>query len=138
MGSVFKDKSIQPTDELLRAALAGSKEPWDCLISHFFATYKNPCEEWKYYGANAGWVLALFCGKRRLANLIPNNGFFNVGFTFSEKAIEAVLDSDLPYKTKALIPEKTDCVCGRGIEPFVLTGQHLGDIKKLLEIKDKN
>jgi len=138
MGSCFKDKSIQPTDEMLAEVLCGAKEYWDALKAHVFLTYPNPKGEWKFYGTKSGWHLALFSGKRRLVNVSPNTAFFTIGFTFSEKAVEVILDSDLPFDIKKLIPPKTDCVCGRGVVLFITKNYGIGYAKRLIEIKDKN
>lgn len=132
MASVLNDKSIQPTDELLAAVLSGAKSLWDEVISHFMLTYKRPSEEWKFYGIKSGWTLAVVSDKRRLINMIPKDGFFQVVFTLSEKAAQKGRELGLP------IPADTKCVCGYGFDLDVRTSADINIVKKLLEIKDRN
>lgn len=138
MASSLSEKTIKPTDELLSSVLAGSKQLWDEIIRHIASTYKKPVEEWKFYGAKSGWTLAVLSDKRRLINMIPQSGYFQAMFTLSEKAAAVAQDSDLPEAVKALIPTQTQCVCGYGITLNIKTAADVEDVKKLLEIKDKN
>jgi hypothetical protein len=130
--SALIDKAVFPTDELLLAALVDSKLLWDGILKHITATYKLPSTEWKHYGKAAGWSLAVFSGKRRLVNMVPLSGYFQVVFSFSEKAAALGRSLGLP------VPDDKDCVCGYGFNFDVKTSADIDTAQKLLEIKDKN
>ena len=132
MASVLNDKAVQPPEELLSAALAESKPLWDGIMNHISVAYKKPGEEWKYYGKVSGWTLAVFSDKRRLVNMVPQNGYFQVVFTLSEKAAATARGLGLP------VPDDTKCVCGYGFDLDVKCAVDVEVVKKLLEIKDKN
>ena len=138
MTSVLGDKNVRPTDECLASVLADSKQLWDSIKGHIASEYGNFSEEWKFYGAKAGWTLAVFSGKRRLANLIPMHGHFQTGFTLSEKAVAMVKGADLPASVKASIEDAAGCVCGSGLMLTVRTADDADIAKKLLGIKEES
>ena len=124
---------------MLAMVLEKTKPLWDTVINHIKTTYKDPIEEWKFYGTKSGWTLAVLSGKRRLINLMPLNGCFRTFFTLSEKATHIVRTSaNLPEAVRQSIPDNKGCVCGYGLVLDVCTKADVENVKVLLEIKDKN
>jgi len=137
MTSALCDKTIRPTDEDITKVLADSRPLWDSLREHVASAYGKYGEEWKFYGAKAGWILAVFSGKRRLANMIPMNGHFMVGFTLSEKAADAARSSSSDVVRSVVSDEKL-CVCGYEAMIEIHTSEDTEAAKQLLEIKGKS
>lgn len=138
MASALNNKSVSPTDEALAAVLSTAKPFWDEIINHIKTTYKNPSEEWKFYGIKSGWTLAVLSNKRRLINMIPLNNCFQAIFTLSEKAANLARTANLPETVKSLIPDQAKCVCGYGLVLDIKTKADIESAKKLLEIKEPN
>jgi len=136
--SVFGDKALVPDDGMAATALGDSYKLWEMIKNHITTNYKNPNEEWKFYGKESGWTKNIKSGKRTLFMFVPMSGVFQVYFTLGEKAVIAVHNSDLPQEVKALIPDAKQCVCGFGFRFDVKTELDADAVIKLVAIKDKN
>ena len=137
--SALDSKSIYPNEDMVAMVLAENYKLWDDFKKHLAATYPKVTEEWKFYGKEAGWTLAVFSDKRRLTNLIPQERTFQVTFVYSVKARDVVLASaDIPESIKNLMPDEKQCVCGHGFRMNIKTTEDLEIALKLIDIKDKN
>lgn len=133
--SIFGEKSIQPTEELLDEALANSKPLWELIKNHVITTYENSNVEWKFYSKAAGWTFVLKSGKRTLLYLIPLHHYFKVNFVFGEKAVALAQNSELSESIISLILEAKPYMEGRSFMVDVKTDNDIADVMKLLEIK---
>ena len=136
--SAFDNKGLMPDDDMVATILGESLTLWQTIKTHFTANYKNTSEEWKFYGKESGWTKNIKSGKRTLFWFCPMNGMFQVGFTFSEKAVAAVHNSDLPKEITSLIPDAKACVCGYGLRLDIKTEADADAVIKLIAIKDKS
>jgi len=125
MASILKDNTNIPDDILLSNTLNDTFLLWNNLVQYTISKYNNTSKQWKFYGIKSGWILAIFSAKRRLFNLVPNQGFFEVHFTLSEFA--AAKARDLGF----IIPKETSCVCGYGL---VIKVKDIIDIDKAITI----
>jgi len=71
MASIFLDKSVKPTNEMLSGALGQSYKYWEEIKNSLENQYGPLIEEWKYYSATSGWTLKLLLKKRNLFFFAP-------------------------------------------------------------------
>ena len=157
--SIFEDKTVVPTDDMVAAALAGSFAIWNELQSHVIENYPNVTSEWKHYGKASGWVLKLFSKKRNLLFFVPKDGCFRLRFGVGEKAVTHIENADLPEEIKEAVRIATPYVEGRSfdleissggvnvmayvkdrklVDTGVFHGQQLETVKALVRIKFEN
>ena len=98
MASIFLDKSLKPTNEMLSGALGQSYKYWEEIRNTLENQYGPLIEEWKYYSVSSGWTLKLLMKKRNLFFFTPYEKYFRLAFIFGDKAVSAVEKSDLPVK----------------------------------------
>jgi len=70
--------------------------------------------------------------------MIPKDGWFQLGFTFSAKAVAVVKSSGLPQEIKALIPDSAECVCGYGLVSEIRTGVDAVCVAELMKTKNSS
>ena len=136
--SIFSEKAHMPDNQQLSMFLGAAKTHFETIRQHIAKTCKNVNEEWKFYGKEAGWTLAVICDKRRLFNLIPFQGYFSINIVFGEKAVKAAKNADLPENILKLIPDEKQCVCGHGFTVDIKTQTDADIAIKLIEIKRNN
>jgi len=128
--SIFGEKAIMPTEEMLAAALKDSKPAWDSLKAR-----AGTSEQWKYYSKKAGWSLIIKSGDRTVLYLIPQDAGFKVNFVLGEKATIAAQAAGLPEAVLALLSEAKPYVEGRSLMFDVKTEADLEAAMKLIEVK---
>ena len=133
--SIFGEKAIMPSAELLSEELQESKTKWQYIENYVKETYKDISGEWKHYSKASGWIFVVKSGKRTLLYLIPLRGSFKVNFVFGENAVVKARNTDLPKQIISSILEAKSYVEGRSFMLEVKTKQDIKTIKKLLKIK---
>ena len=136
--SIFGEKTIKPTDEMLAEVLGEREAIWDCITEHVEITYGKMLCEWKFYSKSAGWSFVVKSGKRTMIYLIPLNGYFKANFVFGEKAVAAAQMADLPESVLKEITEATVYAEGRSFMINVAEDADAVLIEKLLKIKRDN
>ena len=91
---VFIEKSIMPNDDLIIAVMKNSYSLYVEILDYFKSMSTNTHTEWKYYGKKNGWLLKHFDDKRNIFFLVIYEGYFKVSFTFEDKIVSEILDSD--------------------------------------------
>lgn len=133
--SVFEDKSVPPTNADLEVALAGAgpllAEIERALAEQFGAVTR----EWKFYGKQAGWTLALVHRGLRVSHLIPRPGLFTAVITLGPRAVVACEGSDLPGQVLSAIYDAREYPEGRSIRLDVAAAEDLVAVKQLIAIK---
>ena len=136
--SIFADKANMPNDEMVQGALKDNAPVWNSFYN-FLKEKSGGSGTWKMYSKGAGWTFQIKNKKARtLLYLIPQDGYFKVGFVFGEKAAEEVLDSSLPEDIKAELRAATKYVEGRSVMFDVRTGRDIENMKTMLDIKERN
>ena len=131
----FLEKERPPDGKDLAAALGGTAILWTAIREGLEAGCGPLQEEWKYYGAKAGWTMKLLLGKRNLFFLSPGTGSFMVSFVLGDKAVATLVKSDLPAD---LIEEARGArryAEGRGLRLEVRSGREVDIVLKLTAIK---
>ena len=133
--SMFDDKAITPTDDMVDLAIGESKPLWDKLQSYVEENYQGLLSEWKMYSKKSGWNLVFKQKKRTLFYFVPCNNHFIIAFVLGEKAVETALQSPISEKAKAEVGEADICAMGHSFFVYVKAEQDLDDVFTLLKIK---
>ena len=138
MASIFLDKSLKPTNEMLSGALGQSYKYWEEIRNTLENQYGPLIEEWKYYSATSGWTLKLLLKKRNLFFFAPCEKYFRLAFIFGDKAVSAVEKSDLPVKMVQELKSAKRYIEGRGLRLEVKKKTDIKNIITLVAIKINN
>ena len=135
----FVDRTTEPQVKDMEVALGSTYPLFEQIVKYLMDTHKDIRPEWKQYGKKTGWQLKLFKGKRNIMFVVPFEGSFIVYFTFGDKAVQQVMESDLPDEIKTELQNARKYMEGRGIN-LSITGEteNVDEIIKLIEIKLNN
>ena len=136
--SVFDDKTVKPDEKALIKVIGKTAGHWKKIKTNLEKDYGELIEDWKYYGQKTGWLLKVLRKKRNLFFCIPEKNGFQIVFTFGDKAVSALDDSDLPEEIKEELKNARKYVEGRGLRINVKSAKDVKNIRKLVEIKVKN
>jgi hypothetical protein len=136
--SIFDNKSAQPTGELLAIELGNAKEYLNKIGLFIINEYGDLSPEWKFYGQKSGWILKMLSGKRNLLFIIPLKNHFTVNIVFGDKAVEEVMQSNLPDSIKQELQSAQKYVEGRSVQVDVKTEQDEKNVLELIKIKMRN
>jgi hypothetical protein len=136
--SIFSDKSIQPDNRKLAAALGHTYPLWVEIKSHIQAEYGELVEEWKYYSPKSGWILKSLNKKRNLFFFTPCQKYFRISFIFGDKAVAAIEKSDLPAAMIEELRKARKYAEGRGLRLEIRKRSDVEHVKKLLAVKVMN
>lgn len=135
---ILLDKSKQPDDEVLKAALGKTYKLWQEIKTSITNEIGAVTEEWKFYGAKSGWTMKLLLKKRNLFFLIPNEEFFITGFVFGDKAVAIVEKSNLPVHLITELVEAKKYAEGRGLRIEIRKKSDINNVINLVKIKINN
>ncbi len=135
----FEDKTREPQESELEVALGSTYPFFKEIFKHLEDNHEDIRPEWKHYGKKTGWLLKLFKGKRNILFVVPFEGSFNVNFTFGDKAVQQVMESDLSDEIKIEWQNAKKYMEGRVVN-FSITKDtdNIDHIIKLIEIKLNN
>lgn len=136
--SIFDEKKIVPTEAMLSEELGSSITFLNELKLFIQNEFGDVTPEWKHYGQKSGWILKLFNKKRNVLFIIPLKEFFQVVFTFGDKAVDAILASALPEKVKLETAAAKKYSEGRSIRLDVKNSTDLKVVLELVRIKLEN
>jgi len=133
--SIFDDKAVMPTEEMVNVAIADASLLWDKVQAYVNENYQGLANEWKMYSKKSGWNLVFKQKKRTLFYFVPCDNHFIIAFVLGEKAVETALQSDISKKAKLEIQDADVCAMGHSFFVYVRTEQDLYDVLTLLKIK---
>jgi len=133
--SIFDNKAVTPTEDMVSTAIAESKPLWDKLQKYNEENHQGLMSEWKMYSKKSGWNLIFRQKKRTLFYFVPCDNHFIIAFVLGEKAVEVALQSPISEKAKAEIKDADTCAMGHSFFVYVRTEQDLDDVFELLKIK---
>ena len=136
--SYFSEKERRPTDSDLRKALGRKYSLWSRIGKHFAERHCEVNIEWKYYGQRTGWLAKNVVKKRNIFFLIPLDGGFRLSFTFGDKAVRVINESDLPESIIKLVNEGRQYAEGRVIQLAVEDASDCPLIAELIDVKLEN
>jgi hypothetical protein len=134
--NIFTEKNHQPTTTILAAAL-GNKQYnfWQQICDSVYQQYPKASGEWNFPGQKYGWSFRIKDKKRAIIYFLPREKKFLVAFVFGQKAVEAIMQSDIAETIKLELKAARVYAEGRGIRIEVKNKNTLKDITKLIEIK---
>jgi hypothetical protein len=136
--SNFNDKQVVPDEAALAAEIGESKEYLDRICRFIEDETGHLTLEWKHYGQKSGWTLKLLSKKRNLLFVGPEDGSFIIAFVFGDRAVEAVLKSQLPETIKNELLNARKYAEGRGIRFEIRDESELESVIQLIRIKLEN
>ena len=135
---LFLDKSTQPTEKQLEAAIADTYEYWIEIKNRITELYGETKGEWKFYSKKSGWTLKTLLKKRNLFFFQPYANYFSLTFVFGDKAVNVIEKSDVSEALKRVLRDAKKYAEGRGLSIDVESSEKVEIIKKLIEIKINN
>ena len=132
---LFADKSHRPTDADLAKVLGPAKRQWDNFTSHVQEVNASGTAEWRHYAGKTGWTLVVRDKRRNLAYVKPLAKRFLVSFAFSDAAVTAAEQSDLPEKIVQPIRQSPKYPEGRAVRVEVASAADAAIARRLLDIK---
>ena len=137
--SYFEDKMNEPRMEDLQIPLGSTYHLFEQIYEYLVDRYEDIRPEWKHYGKKMGWQLKLFKGKRNIMFVVPFERSFIVYFSFGDKAVQQVIESNLPDEIKNELQNAKKYIEGRGINLSITKDcENVDNIIKLIEIKLNN
>jgi hypothetical protein len=134
--SIFDDKAILPTNEMVNTVIGKTSNLWEKLNSLVLKTYEGVVPEWKFPSKKAGWTLVFKQSKRALFYFIPCDSFFMITLVYGSKAENEAMNSDIPKKIKTAIKSATSYVEGKSFFVEVKTKSDFDAVVTLLKIKN--
>ena len=134
----FNDKQVMPDEAALAAEIGETKEVLDRICSFIETETGQLTKEWKHYGQKSGWTLKLLSKKRNLLFVGPEEGYFIIAFVFGDRAVEAVVKSQLPEPIKNDLQNARKYAEGRGIRFEIRDDRDLDSVLQLIRIKIEN
>jgi hypothetical protein len=135
--SIFEDKTMQPTPEMIEQALSERYSDWQNIIDFVLKHHKGAVEVWNY-GKSFGWSLRIKDSKRVIVYMTPGDKNFLVSMVFGKKATEEAFASNISSKIISIIDSAKVFAEGRGFRIEIDSPELLPDIIKLIEIKLRN
>lgn len=136
--SIFKDKTVKPTDKDLADKLDSKYELWKRIYDLVFSKYPKGLAEWNFPGKKYGWSFRIKDKKRAIIYLLPRDKYFKVAFVFGDKAVNEIMDSRISDEIKSELGKATKYAEGRGIRIDVQNDLVIPDIEQLINIKLNN
>ena len=98
--SVFSNKEIHPSEDLILSHLRLLKPIWIELFHKLHQDYPDIIGEWKYYNDGKSWLQKNSYKKKTMFWLSVQKDSFRTTFYLNEKAASAIAESNLPAKLK--------------------------------------
>ena len=126
---------MQPDESILKNTLGESYAYIDKICEFVAESYKDLSTEWKFYGKSNGWLMKVFSGKKNLLFIIPSNGSFTTSFTFGQKAVQSILESDIQEQIEKDLKEARQYSEGKSIRVKVSSAEEFELVLELIKYK---
>ena len=137
MSSIFSEKLVKPDDKQLAYAIGRTQKVLDKILEFVNKNYGDIRTEWKFYGQKYGWQMKIFYKKRNILFLIPYEGYFKIAMVFGDRAVAAIIESNVPETIVQELLNAKKYMEGRGVAFDVKKENDFEIIKELIEIKLK-
>jgi ABC-type uncharacterized transport system YnjBCD substrate-binding protein len=134
---VLVNKDTVPTNNELGDILGPKYSYWK-KICEYLDKIGEVEQTWKYYGKKNGWLLKNEMNKRNLFFLVPGNNEFSLTFTFGDKAVGVIKESDLPKDVIEAAFAAKKYAEGRVLQIEVTNSSVAKTVCKLIDIKVSN
>ncbi len=136
--NAFNDKSVVPDGRTLLKTLGDMGDVWLELRRYVQNNYGPAIEEWKYYGSKSGWTMKLLLPRKNLFFFTALKEGFRLSFVFGDRAVEAILRSDLPKNIIDEVANSKKYPEGRGLRVEVKDRRAAAAVRELIRIKAEN
>lgn len=137
--SYFEDKTKEPQDSEFETVLGSTYPLFENMFKYLVDTYEDIRPEWKHYGKKIGWLLKIFKGKRNILFVVPYEKKFTITFTFGDKAVQQVMESDVSDEIKTDLQNAKKYMEGRVIVISITNDtENINHLIKLIDIKLNN
>ena len=130
--SILDDKSVRPTQRLLREVLGKAYSLWTALENDLEKEYGPLAGEWSYSGQAYGWFYRIKSlrtkAKRTVVYMTPQRSSFLASFALGEKACARALSAGLSPALLKLIDAAPRYAEGRGVRIPVRTAKDLREV----------
>jgi hypothetical protein len=134
----FTDKSHQPTDDDLRAALGTAYPAWSSLITEVSSRIPTVSQLWAFTSKSTGWGLRLRHRERVILYMTPGEGQFLVSTALGETAVTQAHAAKLPKALLSVIDSAPRYAEGRGFRVPVKQVRQIAALAALAQIKHEN
>ncbi|MCK5456119.1 MAG: DUF3788 family protein [Melioribacteraceae bacterium] len=135
---LFSDKDVIPTNQAIAKELGSTYKYWEEIKELLSENYGIITEEWKYYGIKNGWILKNIYKKRNLFFFKPYHKYFLISFTFGERAVSEIVNSNLPPNIIKEIKQAKKFAEGKVLNIEVKKRSDIDTILRLIDIKLNN
>ncbi len=97
---ILNDPDQHPTDEVVFSCIGRKKTVWTAFFNALHERHPDFTEEWRYYKDGKNWLMKVTRKKKTIFWLSVWKNAFKITFYFSDKAEEAIFDSDIPDEMK--------------------------------------
>lgn len=98
---ILKDPDQHPTDELIHSCIGKRKTAlWAAFFETLHERHPDFSEEWRYYKDGHNWLMKVTRKSKTIFWLSVWKNAFKITFYFSDKAEEAINQSDIPDELK--------------------------------------
>lgn len=133
--SAFDNVARRPDADSLKSVLGPASPLWDA-IRPFAASHWDPVgEEWVFSSKKAGWSVRLRHKGKIILYLIPQEGYFLVGFVLGDRAVEEARRAGLPKAVVEEINRAKRYAEGTGFRFVVRTPEDFRAVEELARIK---
>ena len=130
---LFRDENIKPAGKNIAESIGLAKNAYESFTQEL----KNHDiqMDWRYYNDGKAWLCKLVYKKKTVVWLSIWDGFFRIGFYFTDKTRDGLMNLDIADKIKH---DFTSCKAIGRLLPLVLDiseKEQLGDLLKVVEYK---
>lgn len=132
---VLSDKTQFPTEEVIFAHIGKSANVWNSFFDYIHANHPDIKEEWRYYNDGKSWLLKVTRKAKTIFWLSVFEGGFRVTFYFTDKARQALADSDISDDLRQQFKKGKRYGKIRGLTIIMKSKRDLENAKKLVPVK---
>ncbi len=134
---LLRDPNILPTKEVLENVLAGIYSAYEVLMNIVTNPDHALTYEWRYYKDGKSWLCKVCYKKKTVFWLSVWEGYFQIGFFFTEKHLKRIEALDIDKKIKEEFYQTKNV--GK-LLPMIFKiseKEQLADLLKVVEFKKK-
>jgi hypothetical protein len=113
--SALQERSTEPTDRAVRAALGEASAGWTRLRDELHRACAPLGEAWQWSAPAKGWSFRLLQKKRVLVYMLPQHGSFLASFSLGAAAWSGALELRLPAAIREIVAAAPKYAEGRGV-----------------------
>jgi len=134
---ILTDKSVYPTDEVLKIHLGDRKSVWDAMIVLITTQYPSLVFEWRYYNDGKYWLNKVTLKNKTVCWISVYPQLFKMTFYFGDKAEPFIVASPLQEALKTQFFQSKKVGKIRRILVSVDDTAILPEIVTLIDLKQK-